>query len=134
MAIAACFAISVTGRGAEIALNSTPNYGPGAARDESTPLSVSCNPLNLPPFYELAPDLWFVLAENFFARNNIDVDNERLELTMRAMSVPVLERVRSLILDRNNLSYGPLKVALLSFFSCNSENKFQELMGSSGFC
>ena len=133
MAIAAYFAISVTRRGAEIALNSTPIDGPGAARDVSTPLSISYNPPNLPPFCESATDLWFVFVKNIFARNNIDVDNERLELTMRAMSVPVLERVRSLILDRNNLSYGSLKAALLSVFSYNSENKFQEFMGSSGF-
>ena len=81
--------------------------------------------LNLPPFHKLASDLWFASAENIFARNNIDVDNERLELTMRDMSVPVLERIRSLILESENLSYGSLKAALLSVFPLTRKTAFR---------
>lgn len=87
----------------------------------------SVKSISIPEFWDKCPQLWFVLAENYFILKNFKSDTTKYRCVLHALPQHIALTVSDIIKSGKN-SYSELKEALIQRYTMSEEQRLNSLL------
>ena len=85
--------------------------------------------MKLPTFWDTDQDLWFTTIENIFQLHRVTSERDRFELTLGALDLRHLQKIRCVIQDlHTDCPYSQVKQALTKAYSVPKREQLNELL------
>ena len=109
--------------------NSFPNGESSVAGGESIHHNGQHNLVKLPTLWDTDQDLWFTTIENIFQLHRVTSERDRFELTLGALDLRHLQKIRCVIQDLHpDFPYSQVKQALTKAYSVPKREQLNELL------